>query len=234
MGWGGGGAFHRNWELSEISCAAAEELSVVDCDDKPDRIETVRLYNEMCKLIDDNIQDSVKAYVGSKSAGSQLRKNLRPLEVIHGDIHKILTAQKQTPSAVEEIDPNQSVPHNLSDDASGASVPLGNSGDDLKPVAVADSSQNPELEADRQDATSPLTATVLSDRGTGKEPHLVVEGSACLVKNGTEDVEMADAGGPEDEEMTEVGAVGDGDMDDVAHNANGEQPVADVIIVLDD
>ncbi|XP_058067586.1 CHD3-type chromatin-remodeling factor PICKLE [Magnolia sinica] len=212
--------------LPPLEAIAPEEVSAAACDNKPDRLDIARLYNEMCKLIDGNIQDSVKAYVGSKSAGSRLRKNLRPLESIYGDIHKILAVQQQTFSTVEELNTNasQSVPPEVSSDAAGASVPSSyRGGGDPKPGVDADSApKDPKTVSDMRDAETPPAPSIQSDKENSKEPRQVQGESACSPK-GSADVEMMDVEQPADVEMTEA-AVGDAEV---------VQNPADVI-VLDD
>ncbi|THG13033.1 hypothetical protein TEA_005145 [Camellia sinensis var. sinensis] len=77
----------------------SEEISAVACDDKPVRLEIARLYNEMCKVVGENANESVEAYLADKPAGF---KNVLPLESIYQDINKILFLVQQNSSSSSE------------------------------------------------------------------------------------------------------------------------------------
>ncbi|CAL5435070.1 unnamed protein product [Camellia sinensis] len=77
----------------------SEEISAVACDDKPVRLEIARLYNEMCKVVGENANESVEAYLADKPAGF---KNVLPLESIYHDINKILFLVQQNSSSSSE------------------------------------------------------------------------------------------------------------------------------------
>ncbi|CAA2986759.1 CHD3-type chromatin-remodeling factor PICKLE [Olea europaea subsp. europaea] len=68
-----------------------EEVSNVTCDSKSDRFGMVRLYNEMCKLLTENAQDSVAAHIANNPASLNLRRNLAPLEAFNQEINHILS-----------------------------------------------------------------------------------------------------------------------------------------------
>ncbi|KAJ0793911.1 hypothetical protein HanOQP8_Chr01g0034401 [Helianthus annuus] len=72
-------------------CTAAEEISAAACDDKPNRLAVGRLYNDMCKIIEENTVDSVETYIANKPASFKLKKNLQPLELIHQEIIKTIS-----------------------------------------------------------------------------------------------------------------------------------------------
>ncbi|KAJ9559392.1 hypothetical protein OSB04_014006 [Centaurea solstitialis] len=78
--------------LPQIEVITPEEISAAACDDKTDRLAMGRLYNEMCKIVEENALDSVEAYLANKSAGFKLQKNLQPLEAIHEEVGKILSS----------------------------------------------------------------------------------------------------------------------------------------------
>ncbi|KAF5936281.1 hypothetical protein HYC85_027410 [Camellia sinensis] len=77
----------------------SEEISAVACDDKPVRLEIARLYNEMCKVVGENANELVEAYLADKPAGF---KNVLPLESIYQDINKILFPVQQNSSSSSE------------------------------------------------------------------------------------------------------------------------------------
>ncbi|XP_008799628.2 CHD3-type chromatin-remodeling factor PICKLE-like [Phoenix dactylifera] len=84
-------------------------------DDKGACLEMPRLYNEICRVVEDYAVDSVQAYLDDRSAGSRLRKKLRPLEIMCEDVQRILAVTCQ------------------SDDAAGGSNNANAVGDDVLP-----------------------------------------------------------------------------------------------------
>ncbi|XP_024982833.1 CHD3-type chromatin-remodeling factor PICKLE [Cynara cardunculus var. scolymus] len=77
--------------LPRLEVIPPEEISATACDDKTDRLAMGRLYNEMCRIVEENAVDAVEAYMANKSTGFKLRKNLQPLEAIHEEVGKILS-----------------------------------------------------------------------------------------------------------------------------------------------
>ncbi|XP_052209681.1 CHD3-type chromatin-remodeling factor PICKLE-like [Diospyros lotus] len=97
--------------LPQVEVITSEEISAAACDDQPDRLELARLYNEMCKVVGENANESLEAYLANKPAGFKLRKNLLPLETIDTDINRILSpvqkscsSEQQMPNADTEIE----------------------------------------------------------------------------------------------------------------------------------
>eukprot|EP00252_Welwitschia_mirabilis_P018328 TRINITY_DN4072_c0_g2_i1.p1 TRINITY_DN4072_c0_g2~~TRINITY_DN4072_c0_g2_i1.p1 ORF type:complete len:366 (+),score=86.87 TRINITY_DN4072_c0_g2_i1:501-1598(+) len=76
-----------------VSSIAPEELLNHAVDSESNRLELVRFYNEMCKIINENEQDWIQTYNGNKSAGSRLRRNLRSLQNYADEVKKILKGQ---------------------------------------------------------------------------------------------------------------------------------------------
>ncbi|XXG40563.1 hypothetical protein AAC387_Pa01g1247 [Persea americana] len=83
--------------LPSLDPIAMEEVSAAACDDKSDRVELAQLYNEMCKFIDDNINDTGKASIGSKS-------DLLPLEAIYENMNQVLAVRQQISNDVMDVD----------------------------------------------------------------------------------------------------------------------------------
>ncbi|CAL5429429.1 unnamed protein product [Camellia sinensis] len=88
-------------DLPEVEVIPPEEVSAVACDDKPDRLEMAQLYNEMCKVLGQNANESMEAFLANKPAGFKLKKNLFPLETIYQDINRILSPVQQDSSSIE-------------------------------------------------------------------------------------------------------------------------------------
>ncbi|XAR71032.1 DNA helicase [Bertholletia excelsa] len=89
--------------LPKIDVITPEEILATACDDKPERLEMARLYNEACKALDENAHEAVEAYMASKPAGFKLRKNLLPLETIYGDMKRIMSPVEQNPSSSVQL-----------------------------------------------------------------------------------------------------------------------------------
>ncbi|CAI9772930.1 unnamed protein product [Fraxinus pennsylvanica] len=88
-----------------------DEVSKVACDSKSDRLGMVRLYNEMCKVLTENAQDSVAAHIANKPASLNLRRNLAPLEAFNQEINHILsTASTEDEKAKVEIPSSSCIP----------------------------------------------------------------------------------------------------------------------------
>jgi len=82
-----------NSNFPALSPIAPEEVLTHALDTEISRLELVRLYNEMCKVINENEQESIQTYTGNKSAGLRLRRNLRSLDSLCEGIGKILKVQ---------------------------------------------------------------------------------------------------------------------------------------------
>ncbi|XP_057845926.2 CHD3-type chromatin-remodeling factor PICKLE [Cryptomeria japonica] len=96
-----------------------EEVLRFASDNEPNRLEIARLYNEMCKVINDNEQESIQTYTGNKSAGLRLRRNLRPLDNFCEEVRKILKGQQITTDVpgLNQLSP----PSEIGDDADARS-----------------------------------------------------------------------------------------------------------------
>ncbi|KAI6678741.1 hypothetical protein NL676_039537, partial [Syzygium grande] len=84
-------------QLPQINVIAAEEISATACDDDSDRMELARMYNKMCKVVQDNVHESVQTFYSDSPASHKLRKNLIPLENAFESITRILTPESGDP-----------------------------------------------------------------------------------------------------------------------------------------
>ncbi|XP_022981141.1 CHD3-type chromatin-remodeling factor PICKLE [Cucurbita maxima] len=95
-------------QLPQVEPISSEETSTA-CDDNSDRLELSRLYNEMCKVLDENCKELVHAPSGSHHAASDLKNNLLPLEKIFEDVDRILSSQSnpinEQPMSVSDPQP---------------------------------------------------------------------------------------------------------------------------------
>ncbi|KAK4274486.1 hypothetical protein QN277_017696 [Acacia crassicarpa] len=79
-------------QLPQVETIASDKISVADCD--PNRLELIRLYNEMCKVMDENPNARKQAEVDVK--------NLQAIEPICEDINRILTPLQQSHPSEEK------------------------------------------------------------------------------------------------------------------------------------
>ncbi|KAE8056294.1 hypothetical protein FH972_013079 [Carpinus fangiana] len=84
--------------LPQVETISAEEISAAVCDDDPERVELPRLYNEMCKVVEKNTQESVP----TSSANLSATEDLLPLETICEDVNRILSPGQTKPPTSEE------------------------------------------------------------------------------------------------------------------------------------
>ncbi|MED6158959.1 hypothetical protein PIB30_037850 [Stylosanthes scabra] len=77
-------------QLPQLKAISAEEISLA-CDNDPNRSELVHLYNEMCKAVEENPVDRVRASLAREPADVNVAKNFLPLETICEDMQRILT-----------------------------------------------------------------------------------------------------------------------------------------------
>ncbi|KAK4277229.1 hypothetical protein QN277_015253 [Acacia crassicarpa] len=83
-------------QLPQVEEIASEEFSAASCDSDPNRSELVRLYNEMCRVAEEN---TIELAGGPADVGPM--KNLPPLETVCEDINKILSPSKQDDGTAE-------------------------------------------------------------------------------------------------------------------------------------
>ncbi|XP_014500993.1 CHD3-type chromatin-remodeling factor PICKLE isoform X2 [Vigna radiata var. radiata] len=85
-------------QLPQVETIATEEISSA-CDSDPNRLELVRLYNEMCKTVEENPTDLVQTSLAREPAELHVGKNFLPLETICKDIDRILTPTEEQSAA---------------------------------------------------------------------------------------------------------------------------------------
>ncbi|KAK3033012.1 hypothetical protein RJ639_037141 [Escallonia herrerae] len=82
--------------LPQMQVISLEETVTAACDEKQDRLDMARLYNEMVKVLAENVNNFAEANLAKKPADHQLRKNLFPLEAIYREIGQILSLQNSS------------------------------------------------------------------------------------------------------------------------------------------
>lgn len=85
-------------QLPQVEIIASEDVSVA-CDSDSNRLELVRLYNEMCKVVEENPMDLVQSSLAREPAEVNAVKKCPPLETICEDINRILTPTVEQPVA---------------------------------------------------------------------------------------------------------------------------------------
>ncbi|KDO67493.1 hypothetical protein CISIN_1g000482mg [Citrus sinensis] len=84
---------------------AIKEISAAACDSDADRLGLAQHYNEMCKVLEENVHEVVKTSLTSQPASAQLRTNLQLLETLCEDVNQILSTQTSPP--LEQPMPNE-------------------------------------------------------------------------------------------------------------------------------
>ncbi|KAK4491067.1 hypothetical protein RD792_001789 [Penstemon davidsonii] len=87
-----------NNQLPQVEIISAEEILAFAVDKNQDRLNMPRLYNEMSKLVVDNAQDSVEAYIAKRSTSLKLGRNLGGLEAFNQEINHILSSPTGKPN----------------------------------------------------------------------------------------------------------------------------------------
>ncbi|KAK7311902.1 hypothetical protein RJT34_10364 [Clitoria ternatea] len=93
---------HMIDQLPQVEVISSEEASVA-CDNDPNRSELVRLYNKMCKVVEENPMDLVQTFLAREPAEPNTAKNFPLLETICDDINRILTPTQENPIADTSI-----------------------------------------------------------------------------------------------------------------------------------
>ncbi|KAF9614280.1 hypothetical protein IFM89_017081 [Coptis chinensis] len=94
-------------QLPSVEPITPEEISAAACDGKADRLDMAQLYNEMCKVVSDNVQAPALSYT-EKSA--ILRKNFLPLQTIYENIHRVLASPDKNDATSEKLNVGLSQP----------------------------------------------------------------------------------------------------------------------------
>lgn len=88
-------------QLPQVEIISPEEILSAACDKRSDRLDMARLYNEMCRVVLDNDQDSVKANLANRPASWKVRRNLGGLKEFNEEINDILSAKQQCSPGTE-------------------------------------------------------------------------------------------------------------------------------------
>ncbi|XP_057959148.1 CHD3-type chromatin-remodeling factor PICKLE-like [Malania oleifera] len=216
-------------QLPQIDVIASEEISNAACDEKPERLDTARLYNEMCKVLADNVHESVQTYIASKPAGLKLRKNLLTLETIYKDMNRILSPQ-QNPTPEQPKQNSNQAQGEAEGNATGA-VSISISQNDQKPFAGSETDlKAPIAELELQNKSSNLM-DIDPETGRSKLPSTVPAANQCSHQAEPELKPMA-VGTGESTEIKEKNIKVDPGLDAAPDGAK-EKPGSRVII-LDD
>ncbi|PON99206.1 histone H3-K9 methyltransferase [Trema orientale] len=161
-------------QLPRMEAFGAEEIAAAACDDDSDRLELTRLYNEMCKIVQETTPESVHASLANQPASLNLEKNLSSLESICKDVSRILSSAQQNPTSVEPIGIPDEKPKAESKSNAVPSKSLSSLQDDPKPAAAVTEVEMLEVltESEPQKESSKLAASKL-DPEKGKSGSLL-------------------------------------------------------------
>ncbi|XP_038711495.1 CHD3-type chromatin-remodeling factor PICKLE-like isoform X2 [Tripterygium wilfordii] len=96
--------------LPKMKAMTLEEISAATCDDDQDRLELARLYNKLCKIMEENDYESLQTSLNNQPASLKLKQKLYPLEAICGEINRVLSLLKKSPISDQPTqNPNQEV-----------------------------------------------------------------------------------------------------------------------------
>lgn len=136
----------------------------------------------MCQVVEENSADAIQGYLGDKSAGSRLGKQLRHLETIYEDVHKIFAAQNESFTAVTEAEtkPNASAAEVLNSDS-------------LQNGAMTDSER--DVRTSKLDTKDMMTSNNTSThvKRTKRNAQSEVTRQSAPSSGKTDDVEMSEA-----------------------------------------
>lgn len=205
-------------QLPKLEAITSEEISAAACDSDADRLGLARHYNEMCKVLEENVHEVVKTSLTSQPASAQLRTNLRLLETLCEDVNQILSTQASPP--LEQ--------------------PIPNEDKELQPE-IQSTSAEPSLPQTGQDANM-LDAVVETEVKATPESAPTVEGSKASSKNtAVADVDSSPADPASllgktgtDVEMAEAKNDSDIKTDDKPTGKENSQRDKSGVIVLDD
>ncbi|XP_026427276.1 CHD3-type chromatin-remodeling factor PICKLE-like [Papaver somniferum] len=171
--------------LPPIEPIALEELKTVACDDSSDRINMGRLYNELCKVVGEDIQESVQPQDGNKPAGFTLKGSISRIEAIKEDLQHIFTPPNTTPSSEEiKVVSDQSA----QDTVSGGECLTRKDGDDSKVGEKLDSL--PKVSEADSEPPSALLNSVKDSSEVAESNDSSIPVSSSV--EGSVDVDMAD------------------------------------------
>ncbi|KAL9442896.1 hypothetical protein AB3S75_016291 [Citrus x aurantiifolia] len=205
-------------QLPKLEAITSEEISAAACDSDADRLGLARHYNEMCKVLEENVHEVVKTSLTSQPASAQLRTNLRLLETLCEDVNQILSTQTSPP--LEQ--------------------PMPNEDKELQPE-IQSTSAEPSLPQTERGANT-LDAVVETEVKGTPESEPTVEGSKALSKNpAVADVDSSPADPTSllgktgtDMEMAEAKNDADIKTDDKPTGKENSQRDKTGVIVLDD
>ncbi|CAI8599568.1 unnamed protein product [Vicia faba] len=98
-------------QLPQVETIAPGDVSVA-CDSDPNRLELVRLYNEMCKVVEENPMDLVQASLAGEPAEVNAGKKFQPLEAISESINRILTPTVAETPILNSDNKSEATPQN--------------------------------------------------------------------------------------------------------------------------
>ncbi|CAK7353888.1 unnamed protein product [Dovyalis caffra] len=98
-------------QLPRMEPIASEEIAAAAYDDNPDRLALAELYNKMCTVLEENVDESIQISLTNQTASLKLRQDLQPLERIDEQMNQILSPLQQKSPTSEQgtLDSNKHV-----------------------------------------------------------------------------------------------------------------------------
>ncbi|CAJ1973658.1 unnamed protein product [Sphenostylis stenocarpa] len=149
-------------QLPKVETIASEEISAA-CDGDPNRLELVRLYNEMCKVVEENPMDLVQTSLAREPADPDVVKNFPPLVTICEDIYRILTPIQEQRAADIPISNLDNKSEAISDGEILGTKSLANHRDAGKPTDSANN-ENKDMIIESEPIKDKNEATTLPEK----------------------------------------------------------------------
>ncbi|VFQ60712.1 unnamed protein product [Cuscuta campestris] len=91
--------------LPKIIGISPREVSEAACDTKPERLAMAKFYNEMCKVLSENVEDSIAEYAANQTANAGMRKNLPLFQNINSEMNQILSSSSSSSQQQQQTSP---------------------------------------------------------------------------------------------------------------------------------
>lgn len=131
-------------QLPQVEILSPSEIMTFACDKKQERLDMARLFNEMSRLVVDNVPDSAEAYYSPASLG--LGKTIGPLKDISEEVIQILSQQPLVAPNVEDHNAEVGNPSSSSTavatDNTIAPMDIDNAVNKIEPLPESESNNN--------------------------------------------------------------------------------------------
>ncbi|KAJ8751693.1 hypothetical protein K2173_025859 [Erythroxylum novogranatense] len=91
-------------QLPQLEAITPEEIQAAAYDNDPDRLQLADLYNKMCNIVEQDVNESIQTSLSNQPASAQLKQNLQALETINDQMNQVLAPQLKNPSHSEDTE----------------------------------------------------------------------------------------------------------------------------------